>query len=169
MNIMQIAILLIRLSSLGWFLDGLLEVTYLPTDLLGIGHFQSGYFAVQHELEILLKLFRIFLHVAIGSYFLIRAEAVARWATKGLERFSSQPQTGVWPPAPRADTEQPPTPPREPVVLICPVFQQEKPPPYSRRGLILFTVTHCWGRSPRCQPTAGPSPSSSGGRHSSRL
>lgn len=115
MNIMQVAILLIRLASLGWFLDGLLLVTYIPTDFLGVGHFQSGYFAVQHELEILLKLFRIFLHVSIGFYFLIRAESLARWATKGLEQFSSQPQTGVWPPAPRPDAEQPPQQPHGPV------------------------------------------------------
>ena len=58
MNLMQIAVLLIRLASLSWFLDGLLLVTYLPTDLLAVGHFQSGYFAAQHELEIVLKLIR---------------------------------------------------------------------------------------------------------------
>lgn len=114
MNIMQIAVLLIRLASLSWFLDGLLLVTYLPTDLLAIGHFQSGYFAAQHGLEIVLKLLRILLEVSIGSYFLICTESLARWATKGLERYSSQPQVGVWPPAPHGQKEQTSTQPIEP-------------------------------------------------------
>ncbi|MGI4788336.1 MAG: hypothetical protein ACRYFS_05745 [Janthinobacterium lividum] len=114
MNVMQFAMVLIRLTGLGWFVDSAFQVTYIPTDLLGFGHFQSGYFAQQHMLEIVLKLFRIFLDFGIGLYFLLHAEFLAHWATKGLEKFAPQQLAGVWPPSPLRDGDKTSISPHEP-------------------------------------------------------
>lgn len=106
MSVMQFAMVIIRLTGLGWFIDCAFQITYIPPDLLGFGHFQSGYFAQQHVLEMVLKLFRIFMDFGIGLYFLLHTEFLARWATKGLEKFAPQQQAGVWPPAPLTDVDK---------------------------------------------------------------
>ncbi len=107
MNIMQVAVLLIRLSSLSWFIEAGIVLTYLPNDLYGVRSLPAGYYANQRELEVVMKLIRSFIYGALGMVFNIYAFPMAKRFTRGLEGLQPQSQAeDTWPPAPRSVSDK---------------------------------------------------------------
>lgn len=107
MNIMQVAVVLIRLSALGWFIDIPLAFLSLPSDFYGIKNQTNSYLVTQREIGVVLVLVRALIYGVLGMVFSLYAVPIARVVTKGLESLQTpiHPQDS-WPPAPRSVTEQ---------------------------------------------------------------
>ena len=84
MNIMQVAVVLIRLSALGWFIDALLVFLSLPSDFYGIKNQTDSYLVTQREIGVVLVLVRALIYGVLGMVFSLYAIPIARIITKGL-------------------------------------------------------------------------------------
>jgi hypothetical protein len=84
MTIEQVAAILLRISSVGWFVEVLVAMTGLPGDILGVVVLQPGYLANQRELALVMVLLRICLYLGIGIAFLFFSRPLAKLAAKGL-------------------------------------------------------------------------------------
>ena len=82
----QVAVIVLRILGIGWFLDVLIALTNLPGDVLGAIALQSGYLATQRELALLMLLARLCLYLIIGTVFLFFPHPIARVVAKDVER-----------------------------------------------------------------------------------
>jgi hypothetical protein len=87
MTLIQVAVLFLRISGVGWLIDVVVALTALPGDILGMVA-QSGYLSAQRELAIAMLLVRVCFYLGMAIAFLIFPRPLAKLFTKGLEHVA---------------------------------------------------------------------------------
>ena len=104
MRIKQVGILLLKLSSLSYFVDAAFELSYIPehiVELQGASARWVGYY----EFEILMFVVRSLINIGLGISFWKFAPSLANFLARGLDDHSDNVQDStVWPPAPESET-----------------------------------------------------------------
>jgi hypothetical protein len=80
----RITVVLLRISSLAWFLDAVVAVTHLPSYYFAAATIRSAYTQVR-QVEIMETWGRVVLYNLIGIGFLAFAKPLAHVLTRGLE------------------------------------------------------------------------------------
>lgn len=99
MNTLAIAVVLIRLFGFSFCLEGLMVLTYLPTNLFAVGLHSS--ITALREFDAVMQVIRSLLYWAVGLIMISLAKRLARLFTRGLPVSPDEPHSpSVWPPPP---------------------------------------------------------------------
>jgi len=102
---MLLAVLIVKLIAFNSAGFGLvITIETLSTFVSMFSESSSGALS-QSVMSLLGALARLLLDLATFIVLLARSEAIARWITKGLERFRVSTDPSIWPPAPREDAD----------------------------------------------------------------
>jgi len=85
MNVMQVAVVLIRLSGIIWFVQAAVVLFSLPANIWELIQPHAPYWTTLYKFETADKAFRIVMYVCLGSVYWLGTVPLARYVTKGLE------------------------------------------------------------------------------------
>jgi len=95
-TLVQVAGVVIRMFSIIWLIDAMWCTIDLPTDVLGIIHYQTAdastrttsdaYFSAQREIHLAILLMKVVFYFGLGIVFMFCTRPLAKLLTKGLER-----------------------------------------------------------------------------------
>ena len=85
MNIMQVAVVLIRLSGIIWFVEAVLVFSSFPSDIWQVIQPHAQYYATLYIINTVERAFRVLLYVGLGSVYWLYTIPLARYVTKGVE------------------------------------------------------------------------------------
>jgi hypothetical protein len=81
----QAAILLMRILSIGFLVDGINILTDLPGDIYGVFRATTDYAASQRELDLVLVLVRLSVCSGVAVAFLLFSRPLAKLFARGLD------------------------------------------------------------------------------------
>jgi len=94
MNVRDVAVVMLRIFALWWFVDAFSYLVDVPAEVYGILHYQLGrtqltetekYLAAQREIMLAIVLFKTLVFLALGIAFMAFARPLARLFTRHLD------------------------------------------------------------------------------------